>query len=87
MGFHYHVDRFEFLSGKWMFVEDTKPITKRQARREFFRIIDELSKQVGRFNVIRHDENFPGAIRVAMNHRIAIALTKCDCGGEEDEQD
>jgi len=80
---HYHVDLFEVRDGKFYFVMDSEPLMKRAALREFRRKVLELSKQVGKFVVKRNASDFAGAIRVALNHRIAIALSRCDCDGGE----
>ncbi len=79
---HYHIDEFVWDGEKFLFVRDSEPMPKRKANREFREMVEELSKQVGRFVVSRKpDSSFPGAIRIALNHRVAIALTRCDCDG------
>lgn len=85
---HFHVDEFEVVSGRYYFVRDSEPLPKRAALREFKRRVGELAKQVGKFALNRcGGDDFPGAIRVARNHRIALTVTRCDCdcrnyGGE-----
>lgn len=77
---HYHVDLFEVRDGKFYFMMDSEPLPKRVALREFKRRVGELAEQVGKFALSRcGGDDFPGAIRVARNHRIALAVTRCDC--------
>jgi len=78
---HYHVDVFDTKSHPlW----STRALPKSAAEREFKRLVSEYRQQVGKF-VIRpatekdRESGFVGAIKLAVNHRLVIALTKCDC--------
>jgi hypothetical protein len=78
---HYHVDVFDTASNPlW----SSQAMPKSAAEREFRRLIDEYRQQVGKF-IIRpatekdRESGFVGAIKLAVNHRLVIALTKCDC--------
>jgi hypothetical protein len=78
---HYHVDVCDAQSRPlW----STRPLPKSAAEREFKRLVNEYRQQVGKFTVRpateRDRENgFVGAIKLACNHRLVIALTRCDC--------
>jgi hypothetical protein len=78
---HYHVDVFDAASNPlW----SSQAMPKSAAEREFRRLIDEYRQQVGKF-IIRpatekdRESGFVGAIKLAVNHRLVIALTRCDC--------
>jgi len=78
---HYHVDVFDTASNPlW----SSQAMPKSAAEREFRRLIDEYRQQVGKF-IIRpatekdRESGFVGAIKLAVNHRLVIALTRCDC--------
>ena len=78
---HDHVDVFDTASKPlW----STRALPKSAAEREFKRLVSEYRQQVGKF-VIRpatekdRESGFVGAIKLAVNHRLVIALTKCDC--------
>jgi len=78
---HYHVDVFDTASNPlW----SSQAMPKSAAEREFRRLIDEYRQQVGKF-IIRPaterdwENGFVGAIKLAVNHRLVIALTRCDC--------
>ena len=78
---HYLVDVFDTKSHPlW----NTRALPKSAAEREFRRLVNEYRQQVGKF-VIRpatekdRESGFVGAIKLAVNHRLVIALTRCDC--------
>jgi hypothetical protein len=79
--FHYHVDVFDTASKPlW----STRALPKSAAEREFRRLIGEYRQQVGKFTIRPATEKdwesgFVGAIKLAVNHRLVIALTRCDC--------
>jgi hypothetical protein len=78
---HYHVDVFDTKSHPLL---STRAMPKSAAEREFERLIDEYRKQVGKFTIrpaTKKDweSGFVGAIKLAVNHRLVIALTMCDC--------
>jgi hypothetical protein len=78
---HYHVDVFDTETNPlW----SSKALPKSAAEREFRRLIDEYRQQVGKFTIRPATERdresgFVGAIKLAVNHRLVIALTRCDC--------
>jgi hypothetical protein len=78
---HYHVDVFDTASKPLL---STRALPKSAAEREFKQLVGEYRKQVGKF-VVRpatdrdRERGFVGAIRLAVNHKLVIALTKCDC--------
>jgi len=80
--FHYHVDVMDRQSRPlW----SSPALPKHLAKREFRRIVDEFRQQVGKFTIhpagLQDWENgFVGAVKLAVNHRVVIALTRCDCG-------
>lgn len=81
---HYHIDLFEKSDRGLRFVNDNCAIySKSTARHQFRQIVKELTAQVGKFKIHRqpHPE-IPGAIKYAENHRLVVALSVCDCGGE-----
>jgi hypothetical protein len=57
---------------------------KSAAEREFKRLVSEYRQQVGKF-IVRpaterdRESGFVGAVKLAVNHRLVIALTRCDC--------
>ena len=80
--FHYHVD---------ILTPDSHPVTssaalpKSAAERLFRQKVEEYRRQAGKFVVRPATERdwaqgFVGAVKVAVNHRLVIALTRCDCG-------
>jgi hypothetical protein len=78
---HYHVDVFDTKSHPLL---STRALLKSAAKREFRRLIDEYKKQVGEFIIRPATEKdwkngFVGAVKLAVNHRLVIALTRCDC--------
>jgi hypothetical protein len=78
---HYHVDVFDTKSHPLL---STRAMPKSAAEREFERLVDEYRKQVGKFTIRPATEKdwengFVGAIKLAVNHRLVIALTRCDC--------
>jgi len=78
---HYHVDVFDTASYPlW----SSQALPKSAAEREFRRLVDEYRQQVGKFTIRPATERdresgFVGAIKLAVNHRLVIALTRCDC--------
>lgn len=78
---HYHVDVFKIKNGVAYFERDSKPlIGKSVAWRAFEAEVEEARKQVGKLTITKcSNDEFPGAIRIARNHRIAIVLSRCDC--------
>jgi hypothetical protein len=78
---HYHVDVFDTASNPlW----SSQALPKSAAEREFRRLVNEYRKQVGKFVVRKatdrdRERGFVGAIRLAINHELVVALTKCDC--------
>jgi hypothetical protein len=78
---HYHVDVFDTKSHPLL---STRALPKSAAEREFRRLVNEYRKQVGKFVVRKatdrdRERGFVGAIRLAINHELVVALTKCDC--------
>jgi hypothetical protein len=78
---HYHVDVFDTKSHPLL---STRAMPKSAAEREFRRLVDEYRQQVGKFTIRPATERdresgFVGAIKLAVNHRLVIALTRCDC--------
>jgi hypothetical protein len=78
---HYHVDVFDTASHPlW----SSQALPKSAAKREFERLINEYRQQVGKFTIRPATEKdwkngFVGAVRLAINHKLVVALTKCDC--------
>jgi len=78
---HYHVDVFDTASHPlW----SSQALPKSAAKREFERLVNEYKQQVGKFTIRPATERdresgFVGAIKLAVNHRLVIALTRCDC--------
>jgi hypothetical protein len=78
---HYHVDVFDTASKPlW----STHAMPKSAAKREFERLVNEYRQQVGKFAIRPATEKdwengFVGAVRLAENCRLVIALTRCDC--------
>jgi hypothetical protein len=78
---HYHVDVLDTASNPlW----SSQALPKGAAEREFWRLVNEYRKQVGKFVVRKatdrdRERGFVGAIRLAINHELVVALTKCDC--------
>jgi len=88
--YHYHVDLFCRHDGKAYFVRQSKALPKRVAKREFDLVVQEFRMQVGKFQVrpardADRETAFPGAVKIAENHRLIIVLSRCDCGGDSDE--
>jgi len=82
--YHFHVDLFCVHDGKAYFVRQSRPLPKRVAEREFEQTVAEYRMQVGKFHVrpardSDRETRYPGAIRIAENHRLVIVLTRCDC--------
>jgi len=78
---HYHVDVFDTASHPLL---STRAMPKSAAEREFRRLVNEYRQQVGKFTIRPATEKdwengFVGAIKLAVNHRLVIALTRCDC--------
>jgi hypothetical protein len=78
---HYHVDVFDTASNPlW----SSQALPKSAAKREFERLVNEYRQQVGKFTIRPATEKdwengFVGAVKLAVNHRLVIALTRCDC--------
>ena len=82
--YHYHVDLFAVHAGKAHFVRQSRALPKPVAEREFLRTVEELRLQVGKFRIrkARDDDretSYPGALRIAENHRLVVVLSRCDC--------
>ena len=80
--FHYHVD---ILTPDSRLVASSAALPKSAAERLFRQKVEEYRRQAGKFVVRPATERdwaqgFVGAIRLAVNHRLVIALTRCDCG-------
>jgi len=84
--FHFHVDVFCVHQDKVYPVRESRPLPKRVAEREFEQMVAEYRMQVGKFRIrpardSDRETNYPGAVRIAENHRLVIVLTRCDCDG------
>ena len=88
--YHFHIDVFCKHDGKVYFVNQSRSLPKRVAKREFDLVVQEFRLQVGKF-IIRpardtdRESWCPGAVKIAENHRLIIVLSRCDCGGDSDE--
>jgi len=81
MAKHYHVDLFDTACRPlW----SSQALPKSAAKREFWRLVKEFTPQVGQFTVRKATERdrergLVGAVRLAINHRLIVSLTSCDC--------
>jgi len=79
--FHYHVD---ILTTDSRLVASSAALPKSAAERLFRQKVEEYRQQTGKFIVRPATERdwergFVGAVRLAENHKLVIALTRCDC--------
>jgi len=79
--FHYHVD---ILTPDSRPVASSAALPKSAAERLFRQKVEEYRQQTGKFIVRPATERdwargFVGAVKVAVNHRLVISLTRCDC--------
>jgi hypothetical protein len=84
--YHYHIDTFCRHEDKAYLISESRPLPKPVAEREFLRTVEEYRVQVGRFQIrpardADREKSFPGAIKIAENHRLIIVLSRCDCDG------
>jgi len=82
--YHFHVDVFCVHEDKAYPIRESRPLPKRVAEREFIRTVEEYRMQVGKFRIrpareVDQVTNYPGAVKIAENHRLVVVLTRCDC--------
>jgi hypothetical protein len=82
--YHYHIDVFCRHEDKAYPISESRPLPKPVAEREFLRTVEEYRMQVGKFHIgpardADREAVYPGAIKVAENHRLVIVLSRCDC--------
>jgi len=81
---HYHIDWFERRGSDVYPTNSSEPLDGSEAGRRFAAIVAELRRAIGPMTVVRGEHPlFPGCVVRAENHRLVVALSRCDCGSDD----